>query len=409
MRGAARGVGAERESGRFGDLLRHYRGLRGLTQEELAERSGLTVQGISMLERGIRRAPRSTTVEFLADALKLDPQQRTDFTTAARGRRDPESEQSPADATTRSPRVFLSHTSDLGSRDEKGSFVAAAVAAVLRARHAVTDMTYFAARDTSPAAVCVEMVAQSDVYVGIIGLRYGAPVRDRPDLSYTELEFEAATEGGLPRLIFLVRETSLLPPQPRQSAEDRVRQQAFRDRLMEAGLIVDEVSSPADLELGLYQALVELGPAPDAPARLAQAQALLASLPADALAPHAPLPAGPRMPIGPNPLFVGRGGELLEVAAALRGGDTTVALSQVVASTGLGGLGETQLAVELVHRYGRFFAGGVFWLSFASPEEVPLQVAACAGSGAAGLEADVSSRPLEERVKAVMGAWQSRV
>ena len=46
-------------------------------------------------------------------------------------------------------RVFLSHTSDLGKDTEPASFVAAAVSAVLRARHAVTDMAYFAARDTS--------------------------------------------------------------------------------------------------------------------------------------------------------------------------------------------------------------------------------------------------------------------
>jgi hypothetical protein len=52
---------------------------------------------------------------------------------------------------------------------------------VRRARHALADMAYFAARDTSPADYCTAMVAQSDVYVGIIGLRYGAPVRDRPD------------------------------------------------------------------------------------------------------------------------------------------------------------------------------------------------------------------------------------
>ena len=89
-------------------------------------------------------------------------------------------------------RVLLSHTSDLGEPDEKGTFVAAAVAAILRARHGVTDMVYFAARDTSPAAYCVDLVAQSEVDVGVIGVRYGAPLRDRPDLWSTGLEFEAA-------------------------------------------------------------------------------------------------------------------------------------------------------------------------------------------------------------------------
>jgi hypothetical protein len=162
------------------------------------------------------------------------------------------------------------------------------------------------------------------------------------------------------------------------------------------------VGSPAELEVALLHALMELGPTPGAPARLAATQALLASMPTDALPPRSVLPAGSRMPLAPNPLFVGRGDELLQVAAALRGGDTTVALGQVVASTGLGGLGKTQLAVELVHRYGRFFAGGVFWLSFASGGEIPLQVAGCAAP-------DLEAQPLEERVQRVKDAWQSAV
>src|SRR5437660_10249893 len=146
-------------------------------------------------------------------------------------------------------RVFLSRTSDLGLPDEKGSFVAAAVATVLPPRHAVTDMAYFAARDTSPAAVCEEMVAQSDIYVGVIGARYGSPVRDRPDVSYTELEFETAGEHGQPRLIFLVREDSEHLPAAAESQERRAGQDAFRRRLLDSGLTVVQVRSPHDLEL----------------------------------------------------------------------------------------------------------------------------------------------------------------
>src|SRR5258708_23163367 len=270
-------------------------------------------------------------------------------------------------------RVFLSHTSDLGSDAEPTSYVAAAVRAVIRARQAVADMAYFTARDTSPAEVCLATVAQSDVYVGIIGLRYGSPVRDRPDVSYTELEFEAAGEHGQPRLIFLVREDSGHLPRTRQPAGHRARQNAFRRRLHESGLTFVRVGSPAELELTIYQALVELGPVPDAPARLAEAQALLASMPTGVVPPRGPWPVGSRVPLAPNPLFVGRGEELVQIATALRGGDTTVALGQVVASTGLGGLGKTQLAVELVHRYGRFFAAAVFSLTFPPPAQLPRQ------------------------------------
>jgi transcriptional regulator with XRE-family HTH domain len=73
----------------FGELLRGYRGTRGLTQEELAERSGLSVYAISMLERGARTAPRSSTVESLARALELVASERDALVAAARGRPAP--------------------------------------------------------------------------------------------------------------------------------------------------------------------------------------------------------------------------------------------------------------------------------------------------------------------------------
>ena len=63
----------------FGRALRRARLAARLTQEELAERAGLSPRGISDLERGTRQAPRLDTAERLADALELPGTSREDF------------------------------------------------------------------------------------------------------------------------------------------------------------------------------------------------------------------------------------------------------------------------------------------------------------------------------------------
>jgi transcriptional regulator with XRE-family HTH domain len=54
------------------DLLRRHRLAAGLTQMALAERAGLSLRGLSDIERGVRTAPHRDTVERLAEALHLD-------------------------------------------------------------------------------------------------------------------------------------------------------------------------------------------------------------------------------------------------------------------------------------------------------------------------------------------------
>src|SRR5438445_13054052 len=68
----------------FGDLLRRYRVARGLTQEALAERAGLSVRTVSDLERGVNRTPRKDTLPLLAAALGLSALERSRLEAAAR-------------------------------------------------------------------------------------------------------------------------------------------------------------------------------------------------------------------------------------------------------------------------------------------------------------------------------------
>jgi predicted ATPase/transcriptional regulator with XRE-family HTH domain len=74
-------------AGPFAALLQRYRQRAGFSQEELAERAGLSARGISDLERGVRRSPYPATVRRLAKALALDPAQRLGLLASAHAAR----------------------------------------------------------------------------------------------------------------------------------------------------------------------------------------------------------------------------------------------------------------------------------------------------------------------------------
>jgi class 3 adenylate cyclase len=68
---------------RFGDHLRDYRTLRGMTIEQVAEAARLAPSALRDMEAGKRQAPSVDVVKTLADALRLNKQERETLMEAA--------------------------------------------------------------------------------------------------------------------------------------------------------------------------------------------------------------------------------------------------------------------------------------------------------------------------------------
>ncbi len=147
---------------------------------------------------------------------------------------------------------------------------------------------------------------------------------------------------------------------------------------------------------------------PADPETIVAAHDLLAQLPTDTIPNLDTLPPGSRMPFAHLPTFVGRESDLHAIATALKGGQTT-AINQAASVHGLGGVGKTTIASEFVHRYGAYFAGGVFWLSFADPASIPTEIAQCGGEGHLQLRPDFHALPLADQVAAVQRAWADAI
>ena len=105
-----------------------------------------------------------------------------------------------------------------------------------------------------------------------------------------------------------------------------------------------------------------------------------------------------------NDDFVGRDEELFAIGKRLL---LSKSVERAVVIAGMGGLGKTQLAVEFAFRFGRFFPGGVFWLSFAQAENIPAEIAQTGHMRGLGLFKDSESLTLDEQVGKVLQEWQA--
>jgi len=113
---------------RFGALLRQHRTAAGLSQESLAERARMSVEGVSALERGYRQTPQRQTVTALADALDLAGDARCEFEASAQ-----RAETEPLAEPSYEARLPAALSAFIGRTDE-----VAAISALLRENRLVT-------------------------------------------------------------------------------------------------------------------------------------------------------------------------------------------------------------------------------------------------------------------------------
>jgi hypothetical protein len=84
----------------------------------------------------------------------------------------------------------------------------AAVSAILKAGHIPAGMELFTAGDESQMETIKRWIDQSDVFMLVLGGRYGS-IEPTTGLSYTELEYDYAAKSGKPYFAVVIRESAL--------------------------------------------------------------------------------------------------------------------------------------------------------------------------------------------------------
>lgn len=97
-------------------------------------------------------------------------------------------------------RIFVSST-----KDDLVPYRDAVETALTALEHVPLGMEYFVSSPDSPIDVCLSTVRRSQLYIVIVGMRYGS-IEEGSGKSFTELEYDEAVKNKIPVLAFMIDE-----------------------------------------------------------------------------------------------------------------------------------------------------------------------------------------------------------
>lgn len=151
--------------------------------------------------------------------------------------------------------IFVSSTfSDLKQERQ------AAVEAILAAGHIPAGMELFAAGDESQLEVIRRWIDDSDVYMLILGGRYGS-IDPHSGLSYTELEYDYAIQKGLPLFALVLSDSAIDVKKAELNGEHRETKnceshEKFRGKVLSR--ISKLVEDCKDIKIGVLESIRNL-------------------------------------------------------------------------------------------------------------------------------------------------------
>jgi len=115
-------------------------------------------------------------------------------------------------------------------------------------------MEHLTATDANALEISLAIADRADVYIGIIGFRYGY-VPDGKVISVTEAEYNRALELQSPRLIFLMSDKHPVMPADVETGDGAEKLKKFKERLQK-DRVVAFFDSADDLKAKVIQALI---------------------------------------------------------------------------------------------------------------------------------------------------------